>query len=210
MRRREDQLRLPARARARRGDSPSVAAEIAPFRIEVTEAELTDLRDRLERTRWPEAETVDDCVPGRPARPTPRRMFHGSGRRGYDSAVLETPAQWAPAEFGTKIDGLGFHLLHVPSARAGGALPPGADPRLARLGGRVLEGHRAALRPDPASSAATPPTPSRWSVPACPGPGRATSRRRRGGERFGPHRPRAWNSLMGRLSYDRYEPRGGD
>jgi hypothetical protein len=36
------------------------------FRVEIDEAELGDLRDRLERTRWPEAETVDNWSQGVP------------------------------------------------------------------------------------------------------------------------------------------------
>ncbi len=40
--------------------------EIVPFRVEVPEADLVDLRERLRRTRWPEAETVDDWSQGVP------------------------------------------------------------------------------------------------------------------------------------------------
>ena len=36
------------------------------FRIEIAEAELDDLRERLRGTRWPEAETVDDWSQGVP------------------------------------------------------------------------------------------------------------------------------------------------
>ena len=39
---------------------------ITPFRIEIGDAQLEDLRDRLARTRWPEAETVDDWSQGIP------------------------------------------------------------------------------------------------------------------------------------------------
>jgi hypothetical protein len=37
-----------------------VSDSIRPFHIEIPEAQLSELRDRLRRTRWPEAETVDD------------------------------------------------------------------------------------------------------------------------------------------------------
>ncbi|HEY5110505.1 MAG TPA: epoxide hydrolase N-terminal domain-containing protein, partial [Acidimicrobiales bacterium] len=40
--------------------------QIRPFRIDVPDADLVDLRDRLKRTRWPEAETVDDWTQGIP------------------------------------------------------------------------------------------------------------------------------------------------
>ena len=40
--------------------------ELTPFRIEVPEVDLRDLRDRLGRTRWPEHETVEDWSQGVP------------------------------------------------------------------------------------------------------------------------------------------------
>ncbi len=40
--------------------------EILPFRIDVTDADLADLQTRLTRTRWPDAETVDDWSQGIP------------------------------------------------------------------------------------------------------------------------------------------------
>ena len=40
--------------------------EIVPFRIDVPEADLADLRDRLRRTRWPDRETVGDWSQGTP------------------------------------------------------------------------------------------------------------------------------------------------
>ena len=40
--------------------------EVTPFRIEVSEADLRDLRQRLKRTRWPERETVEDWSQGVP------------------------------------------------------------------------------------------------------------------------------------------------
>ena len=43
-------------------DDPAVR----PFRIDVPDAVLDDLRDRLARTRWPEAELVDDWSQGVP------------------------------------------------------------------------------------------------------------------------------------------------
>ena len=43
-----------------------MSAELKPFRIEVSEADLRDLRQRLKRTRWPERETVEDWSQGVP------------------------------------------------------------------------------------------------------------------------------------------------
>jgi len=40
--------------------------DITPFRIDIAEAEIDDLRRRLRQTRWPEPETVDDWSQGIP------------------------------------------------------------------------------------------------------------------------------------------------
>ena len=40
-----------------------MSADIEPYRIDIDEADLDDLRARLARTRYPEAETVDDWSP---------------------------------------------------------------------------------------------------------------------------------------------------
>jgi hypothetical protein len=40
------------------------AVEIRPFTVEVPEAELAELRRRINATRWPERETVDDASQG--------------------------------------------------------------------------------------------------------------------------------------------------
>ena len=49
--------------------------EIRPYRIDVPTAVLDDLKERLARTRWPEAETVDDWSQG-----IPLALHPGSGR----------------------------------------------------------------------------------------------------------------------------------
>jgi hypothetical protein len=40
--------------------------QLLPFRVAIPERALDDLRDRLSRTRWPDAETVDDWSQGVP------------------------------------------------------------------------------------------------------------------------------------------------
>jgi epoxide hydrolase len=39
---------------------------VIPFRIDIPDADLDDLRERLRRTRWPGSETVDDWSQGIP------------------------------------------------------------------------------------------------------------------------------------------------
>src|SRR5438132_1032780 len=48
------------------GDEEDLCPQVTPFRIEIPEAELEDLRERLRRTRWPEPETVEDWSQGIP------------------------------------------------------------------------------------------------------------------------------------------------
>ena len=43
-----------------------MSADVTPFRIDIAQADLDDLAERLNRTRWPEAETVDDWSQGIP------------------------------------------------------------------------------------------------------------------------------------------------
>ena len=113
---------------------------IEKFEIRVDDAELDDLKQRLERTRWP------DQIPG-----------SGWGY-GTDLAYLQELCAYWREEFDwraqeallnrfehyrTQIDGENLHFLHARS-RVEAALPLVITPRLARLGLRVLQDHRAA------------------------------------------------------------------
>jgi hypothetical protein len=86
--------------------------EIKPFRVSVSEAELDDLHERLERTRWPEAETVTDWSQGVPLAYLRDLCHYWAG--GYDWRRTESRLNGLP-QFRTEIDGLGIHFLHVPS-----------------------------------------------------------------------------------------------
>ena len=94
-------------------------AEPKPFRIEIPQAELADLGQRLRRTRWPERETVERLVAGRPARL--RQDICEYWRRGYDWRRFEAQLNAIP-QFRTTIDGVPIHFLHVRS-RHDHALP---------------------------------------------------------------------------------------
>jgi epoxide hydrolase-like protein len=85
------------------------------FRVEIDEAELRDLRQRLERTRWPEEETVEDWSQG-----VPRAYLKdlcGYWAEKYDWRATEARLNALP-QFRTLIDGLGIHFLHVRSPHA--------------------------------------------------------------------------------------------
>ena len=179
-----------------------MAAEIAPFRIEVTEAELTDLRDRLERTRWPERETVGDWSQGIPLSYVQDVCEYW--RTGYDWRRFETELNAIP-QFRTTIDGLGIHFLHVRSPHDD-ALPlllthgwPGSvaefmkviDPLVdpTRQGGDASDAFDVVCPSLPGYGFSDKPAESGW------GTGRIAG---------------AWAELMARLGYRRYGAHGGD
>ena len=89
--------------------------EVKPFRIEVSEADLRDLRQRLKHTRWPERETVEDWSQGVPLAYL-RELCRYWGD-GYDWRATEARLNALP-QFRTVIDGLGIHFLHIRSPHA--------------------------------------------------------------------------------------------
>lgn len=81
-------------------------AEIVPFRIDVPEAELEELRARLRRTRWPEAETVSDWSQGVPLRYVQELCRYWAEDYGWRATEARLNAV---AQFRTTIDGLDLH-----------------------------------------------------------------------------------------------------
>src|SRR5438105_13120842 len=97
-----------------REEEASVSAEVTPFRIEVPEADLVDLRERLVRTRWPEAETVDDWSQGIPlsyVRDVCRYWAGDYDWRGREAGLNRFP------QFRTQVHGPGIHFVHPGSPR---------------------------------------------------------------------------------------------
>src|ERR1041384_7739803 len=95
------------------------ATAIRELRVGFSDADLDDLRRRIEATRWPERETVDDDSQG-----VPLAMMQELARywaTGYDWTRLETKLNSVP-NFVTEIDGLDIHFIHVRSKHAN-ALP---------------------------------------------------------------------------------------
>src|ERR1700754_309712 len=90
--------------------------ELREFRVEVPASEVDDLRQRLSRTRWPEAETVSDWSQGIPL--DYLRELAEYWARDYDMNRIADRLNAHP-QFHTSIDGLGIHFLHVRSAHEG-------------------------------------------------------------------------------------------
>jgi hypothetical protein len=85
---------------------------VTPYRIDVPQSELDDLRDRLRRTRWPERETVGDWSQGVPLAYLRDLCDHWA--TGYDWRALESRLNAIP-QLRVEIGGLGIHVLHARS-----------------------------------------------------------------------------------------------
>src|SRR6516165_5593891 len=93
--------------------------DITSFRIDVPDADLEDLRERLRRTRWPGRQTVDDWSQGIPLAYTRQLCEYWLER--YDWRASEARLNRFP-QFLTRIDGVDIHFIHVRSPHPG-ALP---------------------------------------------------------------------------------------
>jgi pimeloyl-ACP methyl ester carboxylesterase len=176
--------------------------QIEPFHLDVPEAQLGDLRERLARTRWPERETVDDTSQG--ARLERIQALCAYWQDGYDwrrcEALLNDLGQYR-----TTLDGLGIHFLHVRSPE------PNALPLLMAHGwpGSVLE-FRSVIGPltDPAAHGGDPRDAFHLVIPSMPGFGFSDKPSAPG---WGVSRTAdAWIELMARLGYHRWAVQGGD
>jgi epoxide hydrolase len=175
---------------------------VTPFHIGVPEGELRDLRSRLEHTRWPEAETVDDWSQGVPLGYL--RELCRYWAEGYDWRSTEARLNALP-QFRTEIDGLGIHFVHVRS------LHPEALPLILTHGwpGSIVEFLKV-IRPltDPTAHGGAAGDAFHVVCPSLPGYGFSDKPTRRGWnvQRIA----RAFSLLMARLGYQRYGAQGSD
>jgi hypothetical protein len=88
------------------------ASAIRPFHVSFPEAELTELRRRVNATRWPERETVTDATQGVQLA-TVQKLADYWGKD-YDWSKCEAKLNALP-NFMTEIDGLDIHFIHVRS-----------------------------------------------------------------------------------------------
>src|SRR5580704_10224397 len=85
---------------------------IRPFRVNFPDSELTELRRRINATRWPERETVADQSQGVQLATIQALARYWS--TGYDWRKIEAKLDALP-QFMTEIDGLDIHFIHVRS-----------------------------------------------------------------------------------------------
>src|SRR5580765_8914286 len=85
---------------------------IRPFQVNVPEAELTELRRRINATKWPERETVPDASQGVQLATMQQLARYWS--TDYDWRKCEAKLKALP-NFITEINGLDIHFIHVRS-----------------------------------------------------------------------------------------------
>ena len=179
-----------------------MTSEMTPFRIEIPESELDELRHRLRRTRWPERETVDDWSQGIPVDFTQALCHYWADS--YDWRATEARLNRLP-QFRTEIDGLGFHFLDVRSPE------PDAFPLVLTHGwpGSIVEFEKV-IGPltDPSAHGGDPQDAFHVVCPSLPGYGFSDKPVRTGWNTS--RIANAWAELMARLGYTRYGAQGGD
>jgi pimeloyl-ACP methyl ester carboxylesterase len=109
----------PTAAAQRSTELATDKTAIRPFHVNVPETELTELRKRINATKWPERETVTDATQGVQLA-TMQALARYWGTE-YDWRKIEAEINALP-NFITEIDGLDIHFIHVRSKHAN-ALP---------------------------------------------------------------------------------------
>jgi pimeloyl-ACP methyl ester carboxylesterase len=175
---------------------------VRPFRINVAEEKLVDLRKRIAATRWPDRETAQDSSQG--VQLATIRKLARYWRDEYDWRRVEARLNAFP-QFVTEIDGLQFHFIHVRSEHEN-ALPlvvthgwPGSVVEQMKIidpltnptahGGSASEAFHLVIPSLPGHGFSGKPVSPGWT------PARIAA---------------AWAMLMKRLGYVRYVAQGGD
>jgi len=178
------------------------ATEIQPFQIEIPDDQIDDLRRRIESTRWPSEELVDDWSQG--IQRATLRAIAKYWTTDYDFGRLEERLNALP-QFTTEIDGLEIHFIHVRSKHED------ALPLIITHGwpGSVIE-MLGVIEPltDPTAHGGDAEDAFDVVIPSIPGYGFSAEPTEPGWDsgRIGA----AWAELMGRLGYTRYVAQGGD
>ncbi len=175
---------------------------IQPFRIEIPESDLDDLKSRLKNARWPEAETPDDWTQGVPLAYAQEVATYWANE--YDWRKTEGILNAFP-QFLTNIEGLDIHFIHVESPH------DTARPMIITHGwpGSVLEFYKV-IEPlvDPTAHGGSAQDAFHVVCPSLPGYGFSGKPSEPG---WGVEKiAEVWDQLMLRLGYDKYWAQGGD
>ena len=193
---------MSAESKATDAATPAEDGAIRPFKVEVSEEELAELRERVAATRWPSKELVADRSQGVQLATIQELARYWT--TDYDWREAEAKLNALP-QFKTEIDGLDIHFIHVKSPHEN-PLPlimthgwPGSIIELLEVvgpltdptahGGRAEDAFDLVLPSLPGYGFSGEPTEVGWDV------GRVGQ---------------AWAELMNRLGYTRYVAQGGD
>jgi pimeloyl-ACP methyl ester carboxylesterase len=193
---------MPTTTTERDSVQETASPAIRPFRIDIPDEALEDLRRRIAATQWPEKETVADSSQGVPlALMQELARYWGTD---YDWRKVEARLKALP-QFITEIDGLDIHFIHVRSKH------DSALPLIVLHGwpGSIIEQLKI-IDPltDPTAHGGSASDAFHLVIPSMPGYGFSGKPTSTG---WGPERmARAWDALMKRLGYDRYVAQGGD
>jgi len=178
------------------------STEIRPFTVEISQEQVDKLRRRIEDTRWPSAELVEDASQG-----VQLEFLRELARywvEDYEFGRLEARLNELP-QFITEIGGLGIHFIHVRSQHED-ALPlvithgwPGSIVEMLDV---------IAPLTDPESHGGSAEDAFHVVIPSIPGFGFSAQPIEPGWDSGGIGR--AWAELMSRLGYSRYVAQGGD
>ena len=175
---------------------------IRPFQVSFPETELTDMRRRINATRWPERELVTDASQGVQLATMQKLASYWATE--YDWRRVEAKLNALP-QFITEIDGLDIHFIHARSHHEN-ALPlivthgwPGSVIELLKIidpltnptanGGSAADAFHLVIPSLPGYGFSGKPTATGWDPPRI---------------------ARAWTTLMQRLGYTRFAAQGGD
>ena len=189
-------------ATAQRSEEAADQTAIRPFRVNVPDADLADLKRRLAATRWPTKELVKDRSQGVQLATLKELVRYWA--TDYDWRKAEAKLNAFP-QFVTKIDGVDIHFIHVKSRH------PNAMPLIMTHGwpGSVIE-LLETIGPltDPTAHGGTAEDAFHLVLPSLPGYGFSGEPTELGWESG--RIARAWAELMKRLGYTRYVAQGGD
>ena len=185
------------------GSKPATDKEsIRPFHVNVAEADLTELRRRVQATKFPDRETVTDATQG--VQLATAQALARYWATEYDWRKIEAKLNALP-QFITEIDGLDIHFIHLRSKHEN------ALPLIVTHGwpGSIIEQMKI-IDPltNPTAHGGKASDAFDVVIPSMPGfgfSGRPTT------TGWGPdHIARAWTVLMKRLGYTKFVAQGGD
>jgi pimeloyl-ACP methyl ester carboxylesterase len=175
---------------------------IRPFHVHFSDEALTNLRQRLSATQWPEKELVSD--PSQGVQLATMKELVRYWQTDYDWRKVEARLNALP-QFITEIDGVDIHFIHVRS-KHDNALPiiithgwPGSIIELLKVIGPLTDPTAYGGRAEDAFDVV---------IPSMPGYGFSGKPTTTGWDPQ--HIARAWTVLMKRLGYTRYVAQGGD